>query len=218
KQLIWIIISFGVGFVLLMLEDRFYDMFSYIVYVVMILLLIITVLFASEVKGSRSWLHLGWGVNLQAAEFAKFATALILAKYMSQYSFNINRWKSVLIAIALILLPMVLIIMQKETGSALVYFAFFLMLYREGMPGAILFSGVCAVCYFVIGTRFGDVYMNDGITSVGEFAVLSMTLLSTGVMTWVYLHKRTPFYCIVGVNFVALLITYFISHRFVPIN
>jgi rod shape determining protein RodA len=218
KQLIWITISFGVGFVLLMLEDRFYDMFSYIIYVAMIVLLIITVLFASEVKGSRSWLHLAGGVNLQAAEFAKFATALVLAKYMSQYSFSINRWKSVLIVVALILLPMILIIMQKETGSALVYFAFFLMLYREGMPGAILFSGVCAVCYFVVGTRFGNVFMKDGITSAGEFAVLSMTLLSTGVMTWVYLNKRTPFYYIVGVNFAVLLTTYLISYHLVPIN
>ncbi|KAA6310230.1 Rod shape-determining protein RodA, partial [termite gut metagenome] len=176
KQFVWIVGSFGIGFVLLMLEDRFYDMFSYIIYLVMILLLIITLLFASEVKGSRSWLQLGGWINLQAAEFAKFGTALVLAKYMSQYSFNINRGKSMLVVIMLILLPMVLIIMQKETGSALVYFAFFLMLYREGMPGIILFSGVCAVCYFVVSVRFGDLYMSDGLTSIGEFAVLSMIL------------------------------------------
>ena len=73
--------------------------------------------------------------------FAKFATALALAKYMSAYSFTIKSWKSALMLAFLILLPMTLIILQRETGSALVYMAFFLMLYREGMPGVVLFSG-----------------------------------------------------------------------------
>ncbi|KAA6337595.1 Rod shape-determining protein RodA [termite gut metagenome] len=218
KQLIWIIASLGIGFVLLMLEDRFYDMFSYVIYVVMILLLIVTIFFASEVKGSRSWLQLGGGINLQAAEFAKFGTALVLAKYMSQYSFNINRGSSMTIVVMLILLPMVLIIAQKETGSALVYLAFFLMLYREGMSGIILYAGVCAICYFVVGIRFGDVYMGGGLTRIGEFVVFSMILFSTGVMTWIYLNKHTPFLYIVGINLAVLLIAYFISNYLVPVN
>ncbi|KAA6344269.1 Rod shape-determining protein RodA [termite gut metagenome] len=218
KQLIWIMASLGVGFVLLMLEDRFYDMFSYVIYMIMILLLIITLFFASEVKGSRSWLQLGNGINLQAAEFAKFGTALVLAKYMGQYSFSINRGSSIMIAVMLILFPMVLIIAQKETGSALVYLAFFLMLYREGMSGIILYAGVCVICYFVIGIRFGDVSMNDGLTSVGEFVVFSIILFSTAIMTWIYLNKRKLFLCIVGINLVVLLTAYFISNHLVPVN
>ena len=98
-------------------------------------------------------------VSLQPAEFAKFATALVLAKYMSAYSFNIGKMKNMLMLALFILLPMGLIIMQRETGSALVYLAFFLMLYREGMPGAILFSGVCAVIYFIVSIRFSTEFI-----------------------------------------------------------
>ena len=82
KQFVWIICSFGLGFVLLMLDDSLYDMFSYLIYIGLMLLLIVTIFIAPDTKGSRSWLILG-PVSLQPAEFAKFATALALAKYMS---------------------------------------------------------------------------------------------------------------------------------------
>ncbi|KAA6314683.1 Rod shape-determining protein RodA [termite gut metagenome] len=82
----------------------------------------------------------------------------------------------------------------------------------------ILFSGVCAVCYFVVSVRFGDLYMSDGLTSIGEFAVLSMILFSTGVMTWIYLNRRTPFYYIIGVDIVVLCVAYFVSSRIIPVN
>ena len=141
KQFVWIICSFGLGFVLLMLEDRMYDMFAYIIYVGMILLLIVTIFIAPDTKGSRSWLVMG-PVSLQPAEFAKFATALALAKYMNSYSFSIKKEKCAFILGFIILLPMLLIIGQRETGSALVYLAFFLVLYREGMPGVVLFATV----------------------------------------------------------------------------
>ena len=92
KQFVWIICSFGLGFVLLMLEDRMYDMFAYIIYTGMIVLLIVTIFIAPDTKGSRSWLVMG-PVSLQPAEFAKFATALALAKYMNSYSFSIKKEK-----------------------------------------------------------------------------------------------------------------------------
>ena len=138
KQFMWIVCSFGLGFVLLMLEDTLYDMFSYIIYIGLILLLVVTIFIAPDTKGSRSWLILG-PVSLQPAEFAKFATALALAKYMSAYSFTMKNWKNALMLAFLVLLPMMLIILQRETGSALVYMASFLMLYREGM--ILLFAG-----------------------------------------------------------------------------
>jgi len=165
KQFMWIICSFGLGFILLMLEDRMYDMFSYIIYIGMMLLLIATIFIGSDIKGSNSWIKLG-PVNLQPAEFAKFATALVLAKYINSYSFNIKKGKCFLALLAFILLPMGLIILQRETGSALVYLAFFLVLYREGMPGVVLFSGVCAVVYFVVGIRFDQVFIADTPTAV----------------------------------------------------
>ena len=144
KQFVWIICSFGLGFVLLMLDDLFYDTFAYLIYGLLLVLLVVTIFIAPDTKGSRSWLILG-PVSLQPAEFAKFATALALAKCMNAYGFVLKTWKNALIVGGLILVPMLLIIMQRETGSALVYLAFFLMLYREGMPGVVLFAGVCAV-------------------------------------------------------------------------
>ena len=210
KQFMWIVCSFGLGFILLMLEDTLYDMFSYIIYIGLILLLVVTIFIAPDTKGSRSWLILG-PVSLQPAEFAKFATALALAKYMSAYSFTIKSWKSALMLAFLILLPMTLIILQRETGSALVYMAFFLMLYREGMPGVVLFSGICAVVYFVVGIRFDQVFIADTPTPIGEFVVLSMILLFAGGMVWVYKKKWEPVRNIIVGSFIVLLVAYLVS-------
>ena len=190
KQFVWIVCSFGLGFVLLMLDDMFYDTFAYIIYAGMLALLLITIFIAPDTKGSRSWLILG-PVSLQPAEFAKFATALALAKFMGAYGFVLHRWRSVLTVAFLILCPMLLIIGQRETGSALVYLSFFLMLYREGMPGAVLFAGVCAVTYFVIGIRYADVTMLHDSTSVGEFTVLCLILVSALMLLLVYQRNRT---------------------------
>lgn len=132
-QILWIGTSICLGFVLLMLDDRFYDTFAYIIYAALLLLLFATIFNPHEIKGSRSWLVLG-PLRLQPAEFAKFATALAAAKFMSMYGFNIHRWKDFICAIGIVVTPMLFIVMQRETGSALVYLAFFLMFYREGMP------------------------------------------------------------------------------------
>lgn len=94
KQLVWIICSFGLGFVLLMLEDDIYDMFAYLIYIALAILLVVTIFIAPDTKGSRSWLVMG-PVSLQSAEFAKFATALALAKYMNSYSFTMKNWKNI---------------------------------------------------------------------------------------------------------------------------
>lgn len=217
KQLAWIFCSFGLGFVLLMLEDKLYDMFSYIMYIGMILLLILTIFIAPDTKGSRSWLVMG-PVSLQPAEFAKFATALVLAKYMSSYSFNIGKWKNMVVLAFFILLPMGLIIMQKETGSALVYLAFFFMLYREGMPGVVLFSGIYAVIYFIVSIRFGNVFIGDTPTLVGEFAVLSMILFFAGAMVWVYCKKDLASRNIIGISLLVVSLALIVSRFLIPFD
>ena len=151
-QIVWIGTSIVLGFVLLMLDDRYYDMFAFIIFGVMLVLLFGTIFNPHTIKGSRSWLVLG-PLRLQPAEFAKFATALALAKLMSIYGFNIQKWKHFVGALAVVIVPMLFIVLQRETGSALVYVAFFLMFYREGMPGSILFTGVAMVIYFVVGGK-----------------------------------------------------------------
>ena len=207
-QIVWIGTSIMLGFIILMLDDRFYDTFAYIIYGLLLLLLFATIFNPHSIKGSRSWLVLG-PLRLQPAEFAKFATALALAKLMSTYGYNINQWKHFGATLALILLPMLCIVLQRETGSALVYLAFFLMFYREGMPGSILFTGVAMVVYFVVGIRYAGVYMGDSPASVGKFAVLLLIQLFSIGMVWVYCNQRIAWrlalYCI-GVTLVSLLL------------
>ena len=153
-QIVWIGSSLLLAFLILMTDDRIIESFSYIIYIGFLVLLFITPFMAHDIKGSMSWIKIG-NFSIQPAEFAKFGVALCLAKVMSTYGFDVRKWRDFFICITLIVVPMGLIVMQKETGSALVYTAFFLMLYREGMSGTILFVALSAVIYFVIGVRFG---------------------------------------------------------------
>lgn len=217
KQFVWIICSFGLGFVLLMLDDSIYDTFAYLIYIGLLLLLVVTIFIAPDTKGSRSWLILG-PVSLQPAEFAKFATALALAKCMSAYGFTMKTWKSAGTLLFIILFPMLLIILQRETGSALVYVAFFLVLYREGMPGVVLFTGVCAVVYFVVGIRFGDVFIGDSTTPVGPFVVLLLILIFAAAMAGIYIKRWKPVRYMFSVIVVVLGLSSLVSSYIVPFN
>ena len=214
-QIIWIGTSLALGFVLLMLDDRFYDTFSYVIYAVLMLLLFITIFNPHEIKGSRSWLVLG-PMRLQPAEFAKFATALAVAKLMSTYRFTMANIKHFMAAVAIIILPILLIIGQRETGSALVYFSFFLMLYREGMPGSILFTGVAMVIYFVVGIKYEEVLLWNTPTSLGKFVVLLLVQLFSIGMVSTYIHDkakviRMSALC-VGITILALLFSEYVIH------
>ncbi len=213
KQLIWIGTAIVLGLVLLLLDDRFYDTFSYVLYGGFVLLLIATIFNPHEIKGSRSWLVLG-PLRLQPAEFAKFATALCISKFMSTYGYSIHKLKDFAITCAIILLPMCCIVLQKETGSALVYLSFFLMLYREGMTGSILFTGVAMIIYFVIGIRFEDVVLWDTPTSVGKFTVLVLVQTFTAFMVLTYCDDLKKFRRILaacfGITLLALLFSKFV--------
>ena len=205
-QIVWIGTSIFIGFVLLMLDDRFYDTFAYVLYALLLLLLFLTIFNPHEIKGSRSWLVLG-PLRIQPAEFAKFATALAVSKLMSTYGFNIHNLKHFATACGVVLLPMMFIVLQKETGSALVYLSFFLMFYREGMPGSILFTGIAMVVYFVVGIRFAEVPMGSSSTMVGPYAVMVLVQLFSIGMVWVYCHRRLAWrmlLCSVGVTLLSL--------------
>ena len=217
KQFVWIICSFGLSFVLLMLDDTVYDTLAYLIYIGMMILLVVTIFIAPNTKGSHSWLILG-PVSLQPAEFAKFTTALALAKCMNAYSFTIKSWKNALTLGFIILLPMMLIILQRETGSALVYLAFFLVLYREGMPGVILFAGVAAVIYFVVGIRFGAVMIGETPTPVGQFVVLLLILLFVAGMVWVYTKRWPPVRNLLLATLVGVAVAWTIAELVVPFN
>ena len=190
-QIVWIGTSLLLGTVILLLDDRIYDTFAYVIFIILLLLLIATPFLAHDIKGSRSWIKIG-SFSLQSAEFAKFATSLAIAKFMSSYGFQLQgSWRNFLICCSFIFTPMALIVLQKETGSALVYFSLFLMLYREGMPGSILFSGIAAVVYVVVGLRYADILVLGGTTSLGMLLVLAIILVFVAAMLFVYTSPRT---------------------------
>lgn len=153
KQFVWMITAFLLGGVILLLDHRIFNYFAFIIYAVVILLLIVTIFVAPDIKGSRSWLVMG-PVSFQPAELAKMATALALAKFMSQYNYHLKALKDYIPLAGIILLPFILILLQKETGSALVFLAFLLMMYREGMKGIVLLLVTLAILLFVVVIRF----------------------------------------------------------------
>lgn len=189
KQLLWIGCSLGLGTIILMFDDHYFDMLADLFYWVMMLVLFATPFIAHDIKGSKSWISLG-PVSLQPAEFAKCATALMVAKLINQNGFTLNVRRNLLRAVGFVLLPLALIVLQKETGSALVYFAFFLMFYREGMPGSILFIAVAAVAYFVIGIGYGETLLPGTTGSVGEYVVMSLIWIFTYGMLRIYFPRQ----------------------------
>ena len=216
-QIVWIGTSICLGFVLLMLDDRFYDTFAYIIYAVLLLLLFVTIFNPHEIKGSRSWLVLG-PLRLQPAEFAKFATALAVAKLMSTYGFNMHRWKDFAAACAVVMLPMMFIIAQKETGSALVYISFFLMFYREGMTGSVLFTGLAMIIYFVVGIRYEETMLLDTSTSVGKFAVLTLVQVFVSGMVYTYCHAKKQSIAILGYSLGATVLALLFAEFVIPFD
>lgn len=212
KQLLWIGLALIWAFSLLLIDDRIYDTFSNILYVAMMGLLLITPFIATNHKGSYSWISLG-PVSLQPAEFAKTATALALAKLMGTYGYSLSRTRDFIQACAIVLIPMLLIVLQRETGSALVYIAFFLVFYREGMTGSILFTGFAAVIYFVVGLRF-NAELEGTQTTIGKFVVLILIWLFTTAFDLIYdrkrQHAKTIFLCGAAINLCAFLVSRYI--------
>ena len=217
KQFVWALCSIGVAGVLMMLDDLFYEAYAYLIYGVLLVLLVVTIFIAPDTKGSHSWLILG-PVSLQPAEFAKFATALALARCMSVYGFSLKNTRQALGAGLIILIPMLLIIAQRETGSALVYLAFFLVLYREGMPGIVLLAGLCAVLYFVVGIRYAGAQLWDTPTPLGQFVVLTLILLFAALMVRVYTRRAAEAKIIALSATGCILLSVALSHWVVPFN
>jgi rod shape determining protein RodA len=188
KQLVWIITALFLGGVILMIEERVYDVLGYIFYGVMILLLFITPIFAHNINGSLSWLTLG-PVSIQPAEFAKCFTAIALAKFMSRYGYKVRDLRDLLVPFGLIGLPILIIMLaQRETGSALVFLSFLLVFYRQGMTGYVLSWGVVSIILFIIVIRFGEIALPFGTGNVGLLA--STLLIHALIMALISLRER----------------------------
>lgn len=166
KQLIWIVTAVFIGFMILLIESKFYSVFAYGIYGVTLLLLLAVLFFGKYVNGSRSWFEIG-SFRLQPAEFAKFATALVIAKYLSGSNIKMDQLSTKLSCIGLLLLPMSLILLQGDVGSAVTYVAFILVLYREGMSGNVLIIGALLGVLFVLSLLVPKTYLLIGIAGIG---------------------------------------------------
>lgn len=187
KQIRWIGLSFVLGLFLIIVDARMYETYAYPIYLAMLLLLVVTIFIAPDIKGSRSWLVLG-PMSLQPAEFAKFATALALAKLFSGYNFLLNSSpRNYLRAFLIIFTPILLILAQKETGSALVYMSLFFVLYREGMSGMVLFAALLSVIIFVVAIKYTETLI-IGIPA-GEFAVMCLIMVLMVGMVTLYVRR-----------------------------
>jgi len=167
KQFTWILGALALGTVLLLIDHKTYDILAYIAYGAMILLLLATPFLAHNIKGSMSWITIG-PVNLQPAEFAKCIVALTVAKYMGRYEYKLRTWRDLVIPFVLVGAPMLIIMVwEKETGSALVFTAFLLAFYRQGMSGYVLWVVVALVTIFIMSIRWGEIALPLGSGTVG---------------------------------------------------
>lgn len=199
KQLLWISAAIVIAFIIMLIDINFYTYFAYLIYGVLIFLLIAVLIFGKEIHGAKSWFQIG-ALRLQPAEFAKIATALAIARYLSSYNVQINSFKSYLRLAALILAPAVLIFLQNDTGSAIVYFVFILVLYREGISESILLLGFFMVVLSVLALVLDKVIII--LLSVGVifiiFQVINRNIKYTSVGFLVLVALTAALY---GLNF-----------------
>ncbi len=177
KQLMWIGAAIFIAIIVLTIDSKFYSAFAYPTLIVMVLLLLAVLTFGVKVNGARSWFQLG-SIRFQPAEFAKFATNLAIARYLSQYNFKIHHFKSLAITGLILFTPAVLILMQNDTGSALVYSVFILVLYREGLSGFVLFLALLAAIFFV----FTLIYSSFSV-SILILLIAAISLKTIGIQT-----------------------------------
>ena len=177
KQLIWIVAGIILAIMVLTIDSKFYAAFAYPIYAVTILLNIAVLFLGKEVNGARGWFEFG-NVALQPEELGKFATNLALAKCISQFDFKIQKMRSYLILIALIALPAILIIMQNDTGSALIFAVFVFVFYREGLNGMVLFWGFTAAALFILSLLLNEFQLLLFLLSisVAAYGVLRQSL------------------------------------------
>lgn len=195
KQLIWIMTSLFLALLILLTDARFFSTFAYVIYCLVIIVLLIVLGVGTEVSGSKSWFQLG-GIAIQPAEFGKFATNLALAKFFSSQHLNLKLLKNKVIPVILMGIPALLILLQNDTGSALVYSSFVLVLYRMGLSGNILIAGLLIVLVSVSTLMVGTLY------------VVFLLIGLAGLMFFFIKRNRRNIVALIGLLVVGIALTY----------
>ena len=174
KQLIWIGASLLIGFIILLIDAKFFNAFSLWIYFFFLASLFVVLVYGKATKGATSWIDLGAGVKFQPSEFAKMGTALALAGYLGRLDVDLQKRKNQIVAALLVLAPMALVLLQNDTGSAIVFVSFIFVLYREGFPGTglVMVGGVAAILLFVLTLVWNQTVM---YIILGSLLVLTLT-------------------------------------------
>ncbi len=174
KQMVWIVFAFVIAIVIMLSNSRLYVVFAYFIFGLVLALLLSTLVFGKVVNASKSWIQIG-SFGLQPAEFAKFATALALAKLMGIYGFKLNTFISYIKVGLIIALPAGIILLQNDTGSALVFGSFIFILYREGLPGWILAFLIFLVALFILTLIFSSISIMVFLYAITIFVFVLQT-------------------------------------------
>ncbi|MBQ6754708.1 MAG: rod shape-determining protein RodA [Bacteroidales bacterium] len=173
KQMIWIAASLVIALFVLVTDPKFFSQTSYLAYAVCIIMLMIVLVVGSNTKGARSWLGIG-DFGIQPSEFAKIGTALALAKFLSAINVDMNNWQTKLTAIGIVFLPMTMVLLQNDTGSALVFLSFIFVLFREGLSSYVLILGAGAIVLFVLALLLNPYIL---IISLAIIALISYLII-----------------------------------------
>jgi len=165
KQLIWIASAFVLAIVVLSFESRHYMHFAYHIYIFFLLIMLIVVFVGTEISGAKAWIKIG-NYSIQPTEFAKFATALALAKFFNEGKTQSQKRYMWLTAFGMIFIPIIIIIFQKDAGSALVFLSFIILFYREGLSGNIFLIAVTAFILFLLTFMLNELYAIAISTSI----------------------------------------------------
>ncbi|HYH56675.1 MAG TPA: rod shape-determining protein RodA, partial [Anseongella sp.] len=170
KQLLWILSSGVLITVVLLLDSKFFSVFAFSLYGLTIVLLLLVLVIGTSVGGNQAWIAIG-DFRLQPSEFAKVATALALARFLSGNNIRMQDFNTKFISFAIIGVPVALILLQKDAGSALTFTAFILVLYREGLSSFILIIGAILVALFIFALIFNPVYVAIVLLGAGGLMI-----------------------------------------------
>ena len=190
KQFIWIIASLVIAVFIVIIDNRFYFFFSWFIYGACMLLLILVLIFGTEINGARSWFEFG-GFSLQPSELAKFGTALALASYLNTKRQELTRLNVIIPASAIIIFPALLTGLQPDMGSSVVYFSLFIVLFREGMSPYIFVSGLLAVVLFFLTLLTNNLYLTITLICIAFtmvwFATRKWKLVFLGSIIFIFI-------------------------------
>ncbi len=185
RQLLWVGTSGILAIFILVTDNKFYTTFAYFIYAAVVVLVIGVFFFGHEVNGNKNWFEIG-SFQLQPSEFAKFSVALALAKFLSNQNINLKNNRHKFLALCLIFFPALLIQLQGDTGSTLVFLGFFLVLYRFGLPGEILMMGVGVLTLSVLALL------------IDKFILIGILLVLAGASIYFVRRTRAAYFIIGG--------------------